>query len=492
MTSLRQADKPQKSIVVVGGGLAGTAAALALARQGVSVRLLESRRRLGGRTGSFSPATAVGIQLEEEAVDYCQHVGMGCCTNLRQLIQWLGQQDAWREYRDLHFYSSTGRYQHLRALPWLPAPLHLLGWLVAWPNLSWRDRLLIARGMLAIRQLSRDDALEALPALTWLQGLHQTPRAVENFWSTIVVSALGEELANVSAAAVCQVLQDGFLNHRQAFHVLVPQRPLDTLFNIEARQRLEQLGVVVQFGAEVQQLRRAAGHVQIETRESKFAADGVVLAVPWHRLSKLAAASDVDGLSPVAERAQRLASSPITGIHTLWDRPWLEHPHAAIVGRLCQWVFAAPQDALINEPPAERGSFYYQIVISASRQLPAGDRQATAALIRNDLAAIFPKSRDANLLRFKVVTDPQAVFSVAPKSLEYRATTRAVGSDIVLAGDWTRSGWPATMEGAILSGFIAAESLLSSWGRNCSIAALPLATNPQRKTSRRNRSFEEH
>ncbi len=456
-----------RTVVVVGGGLAGIAAAAALAREGVHVRLLEARRRLGGRTGSFLATD----QPTPETVDYCQHVGMGCCTNLKQLISWLGQEPQWTEYSDLHFYGADGGYQRLSALPWLPAPLHLAGWLWRWPNLGSLDRVAIARGMLALRRVPVEGPGEAQSALAWLQAHHQTARSLEQFWKTLVVSALGEQLNRVSLAAVAKVLQDGFLNHRQAFHLLVPQAPLETLFNAKAQAYLQDLGCNVELGTAVTGLARTDRGLVVEARQQSYHADAVVLAIPWHQLPKLAAAAQIPQLTAVAGQAAHLTSSPITGIHTWWDRPWLDQPHATVVGRLCQWVFAAPDAA--PRPPASGGAAatYYQIVISASRELPAGAPQQTEALIREDLAAVFPRSRAARLLGCKVVTDPQAVFSVSPESLEYRPGTKAVAKDILLAGDWTRTGWPATMEGAILSGFRAAQAALAAWGRNRTVEA---------------------
>jgi len=475
-TSPSVAALASKTVVVAGGGLAGIAVAMALARHGVQVTLLESRRRLGGRTGSFS--TEVDGQVE--TVDYCQHVGMGCCTNLKQLIDWLGQSAAWDEFSDLHFYYADGRYQRLTALPYVPAPLHLMPWLARWPGLRWRDRLLIARGMLAAQRLKLDDSLDAVSAHEWLQAHGQTERCLAQFWNTIIVSALGEQLDRVNLAAVIKVLQDGFLKHREAFHLLVPKRPLDQLFNAEAAGRLRELGVTIELDAQVQRVEQGGRGWLVTSRHAEHAADAVVLAMPWHALQRLAERSPITALSEVAVRCGQLASSPITGVHTWWDRAWFEHPQAAIVGRLCQWVFSDPPAEVtaaeqLDSSGKTSQSHYYQIVISASRSLPSGNPKLVEQLIREDLAAVFPRSRSAKLLRCKVVTDPQAVFSVVPKSLNYRPLTTDAGAGIVLAGDWTRTGWPATMEGAILSGFRAAEALLQSWGEPASIAARPLA-----------------
>jgi squalene-associated FAD-dependent desaturase len=502
-------------VVVVGGGLAGMAAALALTQHGVKVTLLESRRRLGGRTGSFTVSSnADGNGSRDETVDYCQHVAMGCCTNLRQFVAWLGQSEHWLEYKELHFLSSRGDYHRLRPLPILPAPLHIGHWLLRWPNLSLLDRLAVARGLLAIWRLRWNDDLDRIPALQWLVQHGQTAGSLKHFWSTIMVSALGAELDAVNLAAAAKVIQDGFLNHRHAFHVLVPQRSLDELFNQQAQQQLRQAGVQVELATQVKRISQTFAtetawgdtsespaplglpgqsnacqpQIEILTGRGSFHATACIVAVPWHALGRLAADSNISGLAEIARQADALDSSPITGIHTWWDRPWMQLPHVAIVGRLCQWVFAPPADLQARHKPCGTSTasgldaqpgHYYQIVISASHQLSASRSAELQQQVVEELNELFPESRLARLLQFKVVTDPQAVFSIAPGTSALRPLAAPLGPHVLLAGDWTRTGWPATMEGAVLSGFRAAETFLASRGSRATIVAAPLGGGPK-------------
>lgn len=473
------------SAIVVGGGLAGISAALALAKADVQVTLLESKRRLGGRAGSFSDPRAKGSDVP---IDYCQHVGMGCCKNLQQLIAWLGQDQAWQRQRELHFYGPSGDYQRLAALPGLPAPFHLTPWLFRWPGLRFRDRLAVAYGLLKIRKLVLDDSLDSFSADQWLRENRQTSVARERFWSTIITSALGEELTNVSLYAVCKVLQDGFLNERDAFHLLVPQRPLDEIFNQAAYRVLKTHGVDVQLASPVSRIVRSepntskpsgrsatpCSQFDVYSSQRCFSGQAVILAIPWHQIDQVEIHCD----HPTNEFqiGKQLNPSPITGIHTWWDRPWMDTPSAAIVGRLCQWVFPkfdetpirqSVSDARVSNQgqiksgPTNDSEQYYQIVISASRDLPRSTQGELAEAIHDDLACVFPKVREARLLRMKTVTDPLAVFSVAPGANRLRPGSSAGIPNFRLAGDWTDTGWPATMEGAILSGFQAAEELLS-------------------------------
>jgi len=399
---------------------------------------------------------------------------MGCCTNLQQLIDWLGQRHEWETHRSLHFYGPNGRYQRLTALPLLPAPLHLSGWLLRWPGLNIADRIAVARGMLAIRKLKIGSQSDHLPAEPWLVAQHQTPKAIDRFWRTIVVSALGEQLSQVNLSSVAKVLQDGFLNHRDAFHLLVPKRPLGELFGTSAEAVLREHGVDMHLQTRVQRLVQVAEcrFVVEAERIGRLQADAVVVAVPWFRMRALVEATGHRALMHVVQNAEQIVASPISGIHTWWDRQWLDTPHAAIVGRLCQWVFPKHAGAQFSTAAPDH---YYQIVVSASRQLPRGNLPELMRLVHEDLAEVFPKVRDAKLLRMQVVTDPLAVFSASVQCSELRPKSEILNTNVWLAGDWIQTGWPATMESAILSGWKATESILARWGTPAQITAAPLS-----------------
>lgn len=486
-TSTPESASPGKaSVVIIGGGLAGSSAALALARSGIAVRLVEAKSRLGGRAGSYTDPTS------GKSIDYCQHVGMGCCTNLKQLIDWLDQREMWQTQRQLYFYGPNGQRQVLRALPLAPAPLHLSSWLLRWPGLGWRERIGIARAMLALNRVrlsggaDQEDPHDDVSAAKWLRRRGQSELALERFWATIVVSALGEELERVSLSALAKVFQDGFLRHRDAFHLLIPRRPLDELLGNRFATALARAGAEVITGAGAAELLWEGTHccgIRLDDGRTLPATE-IVLAVPWHRLDRLVAAAPLAAAREVGLRASQLAPSPISGVHTWWDRHWLPTPHAVIVGRLCQWVFSQP-DAPEPASPAQAGSehtgsdhtgadHYYQVVISASRTLPRGNAEAVKRLIWEDLQAVFPEAREARLNRIKVVTDPQAVFSIAPGTAALRPAAGSQAGNLHWAGDWTRTGWPATMEGAVLSGFAAAEAIAARHGLGGHFVARPL------------------
>ncbi|MFK7736594.1 MAG: hydroxysqualene dehydroxylase HpnE [Pirellulaceae bacterium] len=464
-----------QSIVVIGGGLAGIAASLRLAQRGFAVTLLESKRRLGGRAGSFTR----GDEKHEQEIDYCQHVGMGCCHGLLELIRMLGHEAFWDRHRELHFYGPDGKYSKLGALPFLPAPLHIAKWLTSWPGLRLRERIQVARGMLAIRALDITDptALDT-PALDWLHSVKQSTATIERFWATVIVSALGETVDRVSLYAVAKVFQDGFLNQRDAFHLLVPNRPLNQLFNLTTIESLRSAGVDVRVAERVREINRGAdGGFEVRGARETFAADQVIVALPWHTLDRIKVTGpdrEEQIFGELADRALELESSPITGLHTWWDRPWLDKPHATLVGRLCQWVFPKTGSQTLgpfaqSERPNDEGSnapsqYYYQIVISASRDLSEIPKRQLPEVIQEDLAHVFPIVREkASLIACEPVTDPHSVFSVRAGASKLRSETDSGIQGLWLAGDWTQTGWPATMESAVLSGFEAARAT-EEWG----------------------------
>jgi squalene-associated FAD-dependent desaturase len=454
----KQIDAPKMTerrprVAVIGGGLAGINAAMHLGRHGCDVVLLEAKSRLGGRAGSFlDPVTG-------QAIDYCQHVGMKCCIQLRRWIADTGSSDAWRALDTLHFVSNTGKPLAVKAWP-LPAPLHLSGLILGWPGLSLLDRTRVALGLSSLLVASETLKFQSMPALEWLNRHFQNRRTIDRFWGTILVSALGEQVDRIAMGPVKKVLVDGFAATRDAFHLLVPARPLSELMDENPRLALNALGVEVRCGASVQSLHRGDSGCWHINADAEQGFDAVVSTVPWHRMGALLQDAELSN----AVRQQMVAvdsleSSPITGVHTWWDRPWLNQPHAILIDRLCQWVFPGPDSSSEKTPSAET---YYQVVISGSRQLPRGDQDAILSAVERDLKELFPAAVPAKMLRGKVVTDPQSVFSVSPGHASSRLSSSAFASEgIFLGGDWVETGWPATMEGALRSGLLAAQGALA-------------------------------
>ncbi len=461
-------------MAIVGGGLAGLSAAVALSTTGCQVRLFESRRRLGGRATSFREP------ISGELVDLCQHVSMRCCTNLADLARRTGIAGAFQSTDVLHFIGPDGRQCDLQASPWLPAPLHLGPALRRLSFLTASDRWQIARALWSLLRTRFEDGPQAPTAAAWLRGQGQSARAIEWFWGVVLVSALGESLECASIVAARKVFVDGFLISRDAYIVEVPQAPLGQLYGEQVPRWLEQRGVEILSGLAVKQVSRApSGRMTVTTADAEsWEFDRVIVAVPWHQLAGLLGS----GLQLDASWLQTLAAweaAPITGVHLWFDRPITSLPHAVLVGRLGQWLFnrsggANRNGAAASGPPDASDEFYYQVVISASRDLAGRDREALVSELCDELRAIWPEAAGASLLRSRVVTEQSAVFSVKPGSEHLRPSQRTPIDGLFLAGDWTATLWPATMEGAVRSGYLAAEEVTASLGQRQSFLAADL------------------
>lgn len=445
-------------VAVVGGGLAGLAAAVALGSAGCRVELFEARRSLGGRAGSFrDPATG-------ELVDHCQHVSMDCCTNLADFCRRTGIAPLFRRDDVLNFIGPDGRICRFCATSQLPAPLHLAPAFLRLRYLSLRDRLAIGRAIWKLmRTRSHEGPLDGNNEITvgqWLERQRQSSAAIERFWSVILVSALGEELDRASLVAARKVIVDGFLATRDSYVLEIPQAPLGTLYGQRLVDWFAAHQVELRLGTPVRRL-DYKGRLTLSIADgAPVEPDYVVLAVPWSKVAGILA-PEIRSRCKWVEGLSRVESAPITGVHLWFDRPITLLPHAVLVGRLSQWVF---NRGCRDEREAASGH-YYQVVISASRSLVGRDREEIVADVRAELSAIWPEAASARLLQARVVTEHGAVFSARPGFEKLRPAQQTAIPELVVAGDWTDTGWPATMEGAVRSGYLAAEAILRAAGR---------------------------
>ncbi len=456
----------QPRVGIVGGGLAGLAAAVALVDQGLGVELFETRRKLGGRAGSFvDPADGTTI-------DHCQHVAMGCCTNFRDFCRRTEISELFERHRRLHFFARDGKRNDFEPSPWLPAPLHLAPALWRLSYLSLAEKISVARAMRRLMHLPLADDQNGPTVLVWLQKRRQTPSAIERFWKVVLVSALGESLERASLVAAQKVFRDGFWAHRDAADVLVPRVSLHELYDERVGDWLRSRGVSIHLGASVDSLcgdaRCTTSLRLVSGDERPF--DFFLLAVPWTRVGKLLPPALKAALDP-DRRWENIAGAPISSLHLWFDRPITELPHAVLIERLPQWLFSRPK-------AAASGEHYYQVVISASHELTGRDRQQVMEEALADLRAVFPLARQAGLHRWRLVTEQNAVFSVRPGIEALRPAQVTAVSNLMLAGDWTATGWPATMEGAIRSGYLAAEAILSRLGAPARLVVPELGQRP--------------
>ncbi len=465
--------------IVIGGGLAGLAASVALAHAGVKVTLLESRPRLGGRASSFEDATT------GELIDNCQHVSMGCCTNFRHFCRVTEIDAFFRRERELFFVAPPSvttnnrpevcRFSAMR----LPAPLHLAAAFLRLSYLSWREKLALARGLKSLACAS-SNFLQQRSFADWLAEQRQPANVIDRFWLVVLVSALSESLDRVSAAAARKVFVDGFLANRTGWEVWLPTVPLDELYSGQLMRWLTAHGVDVRMKSGVERLVVEANQVtgvQLRSGE-RLSAQQFVLAIPQHRVCSLLPDDWQD--KPPFDRLDQLQTAPIASVHLWFDRPLTELPHAVLVGRLSQWMFnrgegrGARGERVQADGPQPS---YYQVVISNAREVAERSQSEVIADVVSELKAAWPEAASAVLLHSRMIVEHKAVFSPLPGSEELRPVQQSPIANLQLAGDWTQTGWPATMEGAVRSGFLAANNTARLLGRSASMLQPDLPTS---------------
>lgn len=456
----------QPKVVVVGGGLAGLATAAGLAEQGVRSIVLESRPRLGGRASSIiDPVT-------NDWIDNCHHVALGCCTNFRHWTRTVGVDHVFQTATGLDFLDGCGRLSRL-AESSLPAPLHLAPSFALLKHLSFREQLALARGVRALA-IAPSTTLVNRPISAWLHEQRQPQNVIDRFWNVVLVSALSESLDRIHAAAAKKVICDSFLANRTGWRVDVPVRPLDELYGPPLQQWCSSKGVELRMKAGVDGIRfdeesRPTG-VRLRSGEL-LDADVVVLAVPWMRVAPFV--EPTRARMPELDFLERFEAAPIASVHLWFDRPITDRPHIAFVDGLSQWLFARD-----DHPSGDSGRCYYQVVVSASRTFAGRSHDQIAADVVADLASKLPLVRNAALQASRVIIEHHAVFSPLPGSEAWRPRQRTSVGGLYLAGDWTRTGWPATMEGAVRSGYLAAEAVLADMGRPARVTQPDLPTAP--------------
>jgi zeta-carotene desaturase len=451
---------------IVGGGIAGLSAACALADAGFQVTVFERRPFVGGRASSYEhPGTG-------ETVDNCQHVLLGCCTNLLDFYRRIGVSDKIRWFDTLTFIEPGGRRSEI-APSALPAPLHTAPSFLKAASLSIGDKLAIARAMLALMGPLPPDSPKSF--LDWLREHHQTPRSIERFWKVVLVSAINEDLERISVRYGAQVFRESFLKSADAGKMGVPTVPLSELY-ASAIGYIEQRGGRVLLRNTVDAVVPNAEQVVLQCAATTESFDYAILAVPYYALGKLLPSHNGTGSLSTALRQQleHFESSPITGIHLWFDREITDLPHAVLLDRTIQWMFQKSKLQPQRQQHDQQGS-YLELVVSSSKSLVEMGRQEIIDLALRELAEFFLTVKTATLKKATVVKEVHATYSALPGSDSYRPSARSPWPRIFLAGDWTATGWPATMEGAVRSGYGAAQVLAGDVGGTQSFLAPDLA-----------------
>lgn len=370
-------------------------------------------------------------------IDNCQHVLLRCCVNLLDLYQRLGVADKIRFYREFFFIEPGGRTSILKR-GMFPAPAHFFGSFIKLKFLTVADKLSIARAITAlpVERLSRSD-LDRISMLDWLREKRQTQGAIERYWRQVLVSAVNEELDRMAAAHGFQVFWLGMIARADSYEMGIPDVPLRELYDTRA--------VRIEHRAPVTAIESANGSVlSIQTAQGPATADYYISALPFERLRPM-----MPNL-PIAW--DQFEHSPITGIHLWFDRPVTDLPHATLLDRTIQWMFNKSEGR------------YVQLVVSASRTLLEAPRQQIIDDAVRELGEFLPLVKDARLEKAQIIKEVRATFSAKPGMEQLRPLSATPLNNFFLAGDWTRSGWPATMEGAVRSGYLAAEAVAAAAG----------------------------
>jgi zeta-carotene desaturase len=436
-----------RDAIVVGGGVAGLSAAVALAGAGAKVTLLERRPYIGGRAYSYDHP-ALGETIDS------QHVVLGCCTNILQLCEQAGMSDAIRWYDELVFLEPGGRRSVMRS-GGLPAPAHQAVSFLRAPMLSTRDKVGIAAGLAHFLRGYPTNDSESFAA--WLKRTGQTDRAVRHFWEPVVVGALNDGFERCSVKYAGKVFHESFLCSAEAGRLGIPAAPLSEFFTPVA-QLAERLGVAVRLKAGVDHIAPTAdGRWRVGAGGEEYLADALVLATDFKQTNKL--------LSGLAGREAEAAlqggddpfiAAPITTVHLWYDRDITQLDHAVLLDTRIQWVFAKSR---IRRWAAERGC-YLELVISASWAELEMSREEILASALQELETFFPAVRQAKLIKSGVLKEARATFSVTPGLDRFRPRQATEWPGLYLAGDWTATEWPSTMEGAVRSGRLAAGAVV--------------------------------
>ena len=437
---------------MVGGGVAGMSAACALAEAGFHVRLLERRPYLGGRASSYlHPGTG-------EVVDNCQHALFGCCTNLQGFYKRINVLGQIHWTRGMTMIEPGGRRSELGPVN-LPAPLHGLPRLLTAHAFTLADKLSLARAFSAMMRPQKETG-EDLAA--WLRRHGQSRGALKRFWRLVIASALNAELEEIAVPYAAKVIRELFMNSPLAGSMGMSRVPLSELYASVPTFLTDRGGAVdLQTSVEAAEWNQTSRQWLLQTRTGEVVADYVVAALPFEAIGKLAESLPAAaGATEFKDKIARHKHWPICSVHLWFDRPITDLPHAVLLDREVHWMY---NQSLLQGRPGN----YIELVISATRSFAALERKEAIALALNELKEFFPMAREAKVEKAALIKEVRATFGVSPGIDHARpAAADAPWPQFFLAGDWTATGWPSTMESAARSGHLAAEALCKAEGFN--------------------------
>jgi len=439
--------RPQ--IGIVGGGLAGLSAAIACGDAGAQVTLFEARTRLGGATWSS--------ERDGLWIDNGQHVFLRCCESY---IDFLRRLDAMefvtiQDRLDIPVLMPGRKMARLRRGA-LPAPLHMTGSLLRFSHLSVLDRLRVGRAAFALRDLDlADSELDAQSFGGWLREHGQSEAAIERFWDLFTRATINLRTHEASLALAVKVFQTGLLSDSRAGEIGISKVPLSQLHAEPAARELAKLGGAVQTRAPVDAVECGPhGVAQVRVRDRVVPFDAVIVATPHD----VAAEILPDEAKVDRDALRALGTSPIVNLHIVYDRVVMDEPFAAGVETPMQWIFDRTAAAGVKNGQC------LTVSLSVADAYVGASREQLRAQFEPALEQIFPAAKDAQIVEFFVTCERAATFRGAPGTASMRPKTETRVRNIALAGAWTDTGWPATMEGAVRSGNNAARAALISVG----------------------------
>lgn len=442
-----------KTVTVVGGGVAGLSAACALAEAGFRVQLAERRGYLGGRASSYLQP---GIG---EVIDNCQHVLFGCCTNLIGFYRRIGVLDRVHWTSDMTMIEPGGRRSTLGPSP-LPAPMHGLPRLMAAHAFTWSDKIALGRAFTALMRPVPANSSENLG--DWLQRNGQTRGAMERFWRLVIASALNADLDTIALPYAAKVIRELFLNSAEAGSMGMSTVPLSELY-AGAQRYLEERGGKVHFNAQVDSAEwdEESSQWTLATRNGALTSDLLVLALPFEGMAKLLPQMPpAEGAETLGAQLKRHQHWPICSVHLWFDREITDLEHAVLLDREIHWMY----NKSLLQPWRKLQGSYLELVVSASRGFAALNREEAIGLAVRELGEFFPTVAAAKLEKAALVKEVRATFGVPPGINTARPSSISPWPSCFLAGDWTATGWPSTMESAARSGHLAAETVCEAHG----------------------------
>jgi len=446
-----------RTVTIIGGGVAGMSAACALAEANFRVQLVERRGYLGGRASSYLHP---GVN---EVIDNCQHVLFGCCTNLIGFYRRIGVAGKIHWTSDMTMIEPGGRRSRLGPFELgplrLPAPLHSAPSFLRAKAFSFQDKLALGRAMRAMMQIDPLDATtESLG--DWLRRHKQTEGALNRFWRLVIASALNAEIDSIAVPYAAKVIRELFLNSAEAGSMGVSRVPLSELY-AGVTPFLTERGGSVHLNTHVEGAAwdEEVSQWTIRTRAGEFTSDFVIVAMPFEATAQLLPQLPAaEGAEALARQIEKHEHWPLCSVHLWFDREITELEHAVLLDREIHWMYNQ------SRVQTGRGGHYIELVQSASRRFVALPREEAIRQAVAELAEFFPRVKEAKLEKVALVKEVRATFGVPPGIDAARPAAVSPWPSLFLAGDWTATGWPSTMESAARSGHLAAEALCLEMG----------------------------